>query len=266
MKNSRLEHLLIAFLLLALTRVQVAFRLYFLASKYFKSQILAILRDVFIANMFNTILPTGSGEVYRVKGLADGRPLLVKSAALVTLDRLYGLLSILTIALVTAQFSAEYSSRFYFGMIRYIIIGLFISFILIGIFLNKLELKNRFAQDIKIFFTFMHVYPLQAFGLYLYSISIIFIFIFSLFFISKSLNWNIEFFNFLKFYPWVLIVSSIPISIGGLGIREIATITTFGLLGVSKAHCVSLSLMQYAFMLAISSIGFILFIFNRNHK
>jgi uncharacterized membrane protein YbhN (UPF0104 family) len=263
-KNCRLQDLFIAFLLLAFTRIQVAFRLHFLSSNYFKAKISAILKDVFIANLFNTILPAGSGEIYRIKGLADDRPLLVKSTALVTLDRLYGILSILTIAFVTAPFSAEYFSRYYFSTILYIIIGLFVLFILIGIILNKVELKNRFAQDIKIFFTFMHEHPLQAIGLYVYSISIIFITVLSLFFISKSLNWDIEFFNFLKFYPWVLIVSSIPISIGGLGVREIAIIATFGSLGVSKAHCVSLGLMQYALMLAISSVGFMLFISDRN--
>jgi uncharacterized membrane protein YbhN (UPF0104 family) len=129
-----------------------------------------------------------------------------------------------------------------------------------------MKLKNKFIGDVKIFFTFMHEHPLKAIGLYFYSISIIVISILSIFFVSRSLDWEIGFLNFLRFYPFVLIISSAPISIGGLGVREIANIAAFGVLGVSKAQCVSLGLMQYAIMLAISAIGFILFCLKMNHK
>jgi uncharacterized membrane protein YbhN (UPF0104 family) len=258
--SCRIQDLVIAFLLLAITRIQVAFRLYFLTSNYLKSNILLILKDVFIANLLNTILPIGSGEIYRIKSLAGNKQLIAKSAALVTLDRFLGIVAILTIGIIAVLFSADYFKSYNFSIFIYLLIGLFFFFVLAGIFLNKMQLKNRFLRDVKIFFTFMYEHPRKAAGLYLYSISIIAISILSIFFVSRSLDWKIGVLDFFLFYPFVLVVSSIPISIGGLGVREVANIAAFGLVGVSKAQCVSLGLMQYGLMLAISTIGFILFL------
>lgn len=264
--SCRLQELFIAFLLLTITRVQVAFRLYFLASNYFKLNMLLILKDVFIANLLNTILPPGSGEIYRAKSLAGNKQSIVKSAALVTLDRLFGIVAILTIAIVALFFSADYFRSYNVSIFMYLFIGLFFSFVLVGIVLKKMKLKHGFVRDVKIFFTFMHEHPRKAMGLYLFSIIIIIISILSIFFVGRSLEWEIGFFNFLLFYPFVLIVSSAPISIGGLGVREIVNIAAFGVIGVSKAQCVSLGLMQYAIMLAISTIGLILFFLDIDHK
>jgi uncharacterized membrane protein YbhN (UPF0104 family) len=112
----------------------------------------------------------------------------------------------------------------------------------------------------------MHDYPFKAVLLYVYSIFITLTLIISIFFIVISLDINIPFLNFLQYYPLVLVVSVLPISIGGLGVREIANITAFGPLGIPNEQCVSLGLMQYALMLAVSAIGFILFIVSLNHK
>jgi uncharacterized membrane protein YbhN (UPF0104 family) len=265
-KNCQIEYLLFALSLLLITRFQVAIRLYFLASNYIKSNILLILKDVFIANLLNTILPTGSGEIYRIKSLAGDRQSIFKSTALVTLDRFFGMLSILTISTFSMLFSTIYFQGNNISNIAYFLIVLISVFFLVGMALNKIELNNKFFRDIKIFFTFMHDYPFKAVLLYVYSIFITLTLIISIFFIVISLDINIPFLNFLQYYPLVLVVSVLPISIGGLGVREIANITAFGPLGIPNEQCVSLGLMQYALMLAVSAIGFILFIVSLNHK
>ncbi len=266
LKNCQIQYLLIAFIVLVITRFQVAIRLYLLASSYMKSNILVILKDVFIANLLNTILPTGSGEIYRIKSLASDRHSIFKSTALVTLDRFFGIIAILTVSALSILLSTTYSRGYNLSSIVYYLLGIVLIFLLIGIILNKIELQNKFIQDIKIFFTFIHDHPLKAILLYLFSLIITLTLIVSIFFIVISLDIDILFLNFLQFYPLVLVVSVLPISIGGLGIREIANIAAFGPLGIPNEQCVSLGLMQYALMLAVSAIGFILFISSMSRK
>jgi uncharacterized membrane protein YbhN (UPF0104 family) len=70
---------------------------------------------------------------------------------------------------------------------------------------------------------------------------------------------DLEIKDYLRFYPFVLIASLVPITVGGLGVREFANIAVFGTLGVPKHQCVSLGLMQYFMMLIIAIIGLSLF-------
>ena len=255
----RFQELFIAFGLLIITRIQVAFRLYLLASNYLELKMPLILKDVFIANLLNTILPSGIGEIYRIKSLTGDNQSITKSAALVTLDRLFGVVAILSIGIIAAILSADRFESGKFSIFMYSAIGLFFFFFLAGILLKRFEIKQAYLRDAKIFFTFIHEHSRRAIGLYLYSLFIIVIAILSAFFVSRSLDLEVGILDFFLFYPFVLVVSSMPISIGGLGTREIANIAAFGVIGLSKAQCVSLGLMQYAIMLAISSIGFILF-------
>jgi uncharacterized membrane protein YbhN (UPF0104 family) len=52
----------------------------------------------------------------------------------------------------------------------------------------------------------------------------------------------IDFIYFVLFLPLVTLVSLVPISIGGLGIREAVMVALFAAVGVSKADVLSVSL------------------------
>jgi hypothetical protein len=55
--------------------------------------------------------------------------------------------------------------------------------------------------------------------------------------------------------PLVWFVTLLPISVGGLGVREAGFITIFALVGTSKEEAVLLSLGTYAGLTAIGVVG-----------
>jgi hypothetical protein len=65
-----------------------------------------------------------------------------------------------------------------------------------------------------------------------------------LYFIGLAIGINISFFYFLLFMPIVTIIGQIPITINGLGTKEAAMISLFGLLGVSATKIFSMSLIN----------------------
>jgi uncharacterized protein (TIRG00374 family) len=71
----------------------------------------------------------------------------------------------------------------------------------------------------------------------------------AIFFIGMSLDAQIPLHYYLVFIPVIAIISMLPISIGGLGVRETAFLTLFGSVGLPAEQSVSLSLLWYAMLL-----------------
>ena len=64
------------------------------------------------------------------------------------------------------------------------------------------------------------------------------------FFAGLSIGLNVSFIYFLLFMPAVTLIGQIPITISGLGTREAAMISLFGLLGISATKIFSMSLIN----------------------
>jgi glycosyltransferase 2 family protein len=62
-------------------------------------------------------------------------------------------------------------------------------------------------------------------------------------FIIWGLNLEIKIIDLFLMAPLVLIVSSIPISLGGLGIREVSIVTLFILIGMTKTSTIALAIL-----------------------
>jgi len=65
---------------------------------------------------------------------------------------------------------------------------------------------------------------------------------------------------FFFFIPIATVITMLPISLGGLGIREGAFVYLFTMVGASKGQALSLSLIWYAVMVIVSMIGGVAFI------
>ena len=72
---------------------------------------------------------------------------------------------------------------------------------------------------------------------------------------AHALGLSISWTAMMAFMPVVAIAQSLPVSIGGLGIREGALVVLFGPLGVSDSHAVALGLVLYAINMAVSLLG-----------
>jgi uncharacterized protein (TIRG00374 family) len=81
------------------------------------------------------------------------------------------------------------------------------------------------------------------------------------FFMAKALGWQVPGNVFFLAVPVVTVVSMFPLSFGGLGVREGATIIFFSQYGVSAANAISLSLLSYSISLVAGAMGGLLYPF-----
>jgi uncharacterized protein (TIRG00374 family) len=79
------------------------------------------------------------------------------------------------------------------------------------------------------------------------------------FLLSQSLHLTIPLMYIFLFFPIINMVSLIPITLGGLGLREGMTIYLFQKIGVESAHAMGLSLTWYFILILSSMLGGIIF-------
>jgi glycosyltransferase 2 family protein len=80
--------------------------------------------------------------------------------------------------------------------------------------------------------------------------------------IFKALDVNVPFYFHLAFFPLISIISIIPISISGLGLREGAFVYFYGILGIDGNICFLVSIIYYFLLMIIPAIlGFLIFVF-----
>jgi uncharacterized protein (TIRG00374 family) len=69
---------------------------------------------------------------------------------------------------------------------------------------------------------------------------------------------------FLIFVPVITLISMIPISFNGMGLREYSFSSLFGAIGVMKASCIALGLLSSIILIVSSLPGGIVYLFYRN--
>lgn len=75
------------------------------------------------------------------------------------------------------------------------------------------------------------------------------------YFIAKSLNIDLALNDFVLIVPIVAVFTSLPISVGGMGVREGIMVFLLGAIGVSTANAVSISLLYFAMLITITLPG-----------
>ncbi len=83
---------------------------------------------------------------------------------------------------------------------------------------------------------------------------------------ALGLRLNISFPWFLIFIPVITLVQMIPISVGGMGLRESAFMSLFGAIGVAPASCLALGLLSSIVIILSSLPGGIVYMFFRNRN
>jgi len=84
--------------------------------------------------------------------------------------------------------------------------------------------------------------------------------------IALSLDIRIQPFYFLVFVPIITLISMIPVSLNGMGLREYSFMSLFGAIGVDSESCIALGLL-YSLIIILSSLpGGVAYIFFRGDK
>lgn len=242
----------------------------FIRSLELQAEQVNIIRFFFIGLFGNLFLPSSiGGDVIKILGLCRDSNEKPKVVASVLLDRISGFGGIVLFAVVSYAFGYSYLDDI---SILVAIITMGVLFITIGLFLFD-ERLYRFAC--LIFYPFpriksalmnMHydIVLLKNRGATLIialSISAFCQFLLSIIFylISLALHQDIAFIYFIIFVPLISVASAFP-SIGGLGVREAGAAYLFTKVGMASGIAVSISLINYIFMVGIGLIGGIIYV------
>jgi glycosyltransferase 2 family protein len=84
--------------------------------------------------------------------------------------------------------------------------------------------------------------------------------------ISRALNLSVPFRYFFLFVPLISVISMLPISIAGLGLREGSAVYLFTKVGLDAAGALSLSLLVFAVTALCSGLGGIVFLVGHSQR
>jgi len=228
---------------------------------------------------FSLFLPsTIGGDLVRSIDLGAHTKRPREVVATVFLDRLSGYIGLVILALLAVffgrKFIQDYSVLFSVAIITAILI-----FILLVLFNNFLYSKiNKFLhtpgagkitgyikdlhQEIYIF---RHKKKIILHNLML-SVLIQIISPLTFYLISLSLGIKLNIIYFFVFLPIIGAITLLPISIGGLGLRDAATIFFFTKVGVSRDLAFAMSLISFFFILIYASLGGLIYVLTVHHR
>ncbi len=134
--------------------------------------------------------------------------------------------------------------------------------------INKIKFFKKAVDYLLKLFNALHCFPLRktivttVFLILLFQLSNIL----CAFLIFKAFGIDIPFYYHLLFMPLIQIISVLPISIAGFGLREGGFVYFYGLVGVNKSTSFSVSLTYYlVLMLVPAFVGMILYLLGRTH-
>lgn len=209
----------------------------------------------FKALFFNMILPTAmGGDVVRVYALYKSSSNRNMGVASVLVDRIIGLTAMVGIALFSILWGSRYlkETPFTVYILSFAVLYFFGVALLATSFLKKItqavfRVINLKALAIRITNFVDALYSYLAFkktvGIALVISFVVQIgVIFTYFFVARAMDIPVSLFHFFLFMPVVWVIAMLPVSLGGLGVREGAFIYLFSKVGIPKEACFSLSI------------------------
>ncbi len=222
------------------------------------------ITGVFFSMFLPTVVGTDLGRMYEMSRDREDKVSVVST---VLLDRLMGLLTLVLIALVALvigyEFAGDSSIAITIVMATILmIVGwlLFFNRDLMRSFLWVFQLPAGKQLEPGLRSLYNALYHLQSQPHLLISTLIVSILnnlveVVSVILIARALDIQTEAVYFFIFMPLIWLITTIPISIGGLGLREGVFAFFFGQVGVSSEEAVAMSLLYYGCSVVVGFAG-----------
>jgi len=223
-----------------------------------------------IGLFFNLFLPGSTGgDIVRTIGLFKDTSEKPKVVATVLLDRLSGFTAIVIVALISFIFAyktIQDNSLLIFIVVLFFVLGGILSFL----FNEKLysfgcRIFNRWPKVKEQLMRLHYAIALlkkKRWGIILpilISCCTQGILAFIFYLVARSLHQDAPMIYFLIFVPLICVISSFP-SIAGLGVRDAGSAYLFGKIGIDAATAVSISLINFFFMVFVGLIGGLVYV------
>ncbi|OIO36567.1 MAG: hypothetical protein AUJ74_01680 [Candidatus Omnitrophica bacterium CG1_02_44_16] len=273
-RNADISKMLLAFLLFVFLNFLVVLRWRLLLKGLCIPVSFARLASSYMASLFfNLVLPsTIGGDAVRTLDIA-GHTKTHSSGILATviLDRasgFFGLFTVLACALVFGYGILGDENIFLVSGILLLIMvfsaGIMFSgrfFKAVFGFLPFAKLKDYLLKIHQATRSFKHKAGILA-GAWFLSVIIQAGLSVTYFFIARAIGLDMKFIYFLLFVPVITVFSVIPISLGGLGVRDAACVAIFTKAGATAEKALWLSLSNFGFMLVLGILGGAIYVFN----
>jgi uncharacterized protein (TIRG00374 family) len=235
-----------------------------------------LAKSYLVGSFFNLFLPTRiGGDVVRIWDGSRYSKSLIKSSAIVLVERLSGVIVLFLFAFCVSLIRLDMAQQFPVIWVS-LILGFFGLSLLVlfltpvaGIILGKLPEKSpliatqqkilRFRETILFYRKRKGALGKAFFWATLLQINVIFHY----YLIGQALHLEIALMDYFIFIPIVHLILLIPITINGLGLREGAYLEIFRYYGISSAAAISFSWIDLAFMLIVGIVGGIIYIFRK---
>jgi len=233
-----------------------------------------LLQSYLVGQFFNNFLPTRyGGDVVRIWDGSRQSKSLVRSSAIVVVDRSTGLIALFVFALGASLFRLEFAQKLpviwvslLVGIAGLLAVAAFF-LPLTGRLLAKFPAEGFLGKVSRKVLSFRQVLIGYKDHKGRFLAAMIWAFILQVnvvvyyFLIGKAFHLTIPFSDYFIFIPIVLIIQTIPVSLGGLGPRELAYVEIFKYYGIAASAAFSFSLVaDVAVNLFIGLIGGIIYI------
>jgi len=244
----------------------ILFSLEVKVKKYF------IFRVISISFLFGQILPSGIGTDGIKLFLLKKNGFSFKNTILsIFIDRIIQLIVLISIIIVSYKFYVSEIKIVYPYFLLVLILILVILFLCLTIFRNilrnfllKSTVYSALSSSKKILINFLSHKRIILIIFLLYLISHLFI-VTPIYLLISDMGFDISFILLFIYIPLVLILSQIPISVGGWGLREVSMIGFLSFIDVPKEIAFATSIIL-GFSMLISRLPGIIFLITDKFK
>jgi len=213
-----------------------------------KIKLIEYYKLYFIGSFFNIFFPGGiGGDLVRIKYFTNLKNIKIKeSTAIVIKERVFGVVALFLLLLIGTVYSINEIVQSDLNIISLemaLPIGLFL---ILGYFFYL-----RQSSSITIGY-FVLLVTLSAIGQFA---DILIVYMFILYF-----DISIEFINLLFIMPLIYFVTVLPISLGGIGVREGAFVFLMTIFGVDSSIAILISFLLYFVKVLIGLIGMVVYL------
>ena len=229
--------------------------------------------SVLVGMFFNNFLPTSiGGDVYRAYDVTKktGFP-MSSSVSVLVIERLSGIIAsgLFAVAALFLGFTTIGGQSIIIPIIIFVVISVLLFFIILNpnvLGLGKLAKKIKFLS--KLFEKLKNVYEtFLSFKKYkwvlarvmFYSLTLQFAVIMNYWLAARALGIELGLTAFIFIVPVVTIISMLPISLGGIGVREGSLVLMLVSLGAQNEKAAMCSLLLFAMLVIIAIIGGIIY-------
>jgi uncharacterized protein (TIRG00374 family) len=225
-----------------------------------------------VALFFNNFLPTAvGGDVVRTvdlyKYIGQGKTAVVS----VFMERFAGMTAQIFVAFIAILIGYRYFRE---PTVLWLVCGISISYLLfllglfnrriVSVFINLLSVWRlpRVPDLLSGMYKLFLRYRADRFAVLkalILSVVIVLVSIITFYLLSLALRLSVPFTYFVIFLPIMTIVSMVPISLGGLGVREGIGVFLFSRAGLSASDAFGLSLSWSAILILVSLLGGMIF-------